>query len=184
MPVMTIPTQSCDMLPSAPPGVVFNPTQSFGGAQFIFASEDGTISAWAGGAQATVKVDNSATAARYKDLAIGSNGTADLLYATNVSAGTVDVFTSSFAPAPMPAGAFTDPKMPPGYAPLGIQCIGGKIYVSFARQEAAKEEDETAGADDGFVDIFDTNGALLERSMVRGVLNSPWGLALAPMLAV
>jgi uncharacterized protein (TIGR03118 family) len=183
VPVMTIPTQSCDMLPSAPPGVVFNPTQSFGGAQFIFAGEDGTISAWTGGAQATVKVDNSATAARYKALAIGNNGTADLLYATNFCAGTIDVFTSSFTPAPMPSGAFTDPKMPPGYAPFGIQCIGGKIYVSFARQEAAKQDD-TARTDDGYVDIFDTNGALLERSAVRGLLNSPWGLALAPMLPV
>ena len=120
---------------------------------------------------------------RYKALAIGSNGTADLLYATNASAGTVDVFTSSFAPAPMPSGAFTDPKMPPGYAPFGIQCIGGKIYVSFAHQ-AEVAQDDTTGAGSGFVDIFDTNGALLERSMMRGVLNSPWGLALAPMLAV
>ena len=180
---MTIPSQSCDMLPSAPAGVVFNPTQSFGGAQFIFAGDDGTISAWSSGTRATIKVDNSATAARYKALAIGSNGTADLLYATNASAGTVDVFTSSFAPAPMPSGAFTDPKMPPGYAPFGIQCIGGKIYVSFAHQ-AEVAQDDTTGAGSGFVDIFDTNGALLERSMMRGVLNSPWGLALAPMLAV
>jgi uncharacterized protein (TIGR03118 family) len=162
--------------------VVFNPTQSFGGAQFIFASEDGTISAWSSGTQTAVKVDNSATAARYKALAIANNGTADLLYATNVSAGTVDVFTDSFAPAPLSAGAFTDPKMPAGYAPSAIQCIGGKIYVSFARQAKAVQDDPT-GADGGFVDIFDTNGALLGRSMVRGVLNSPWGLALAPMLA-
>ena len=180
---MTIPSKPCVVLPSAPAGVVFNPTQSFGGAQFIFASEDGTISAWSSGTQAAVKVDNSATAARYKALAIGSNGAADLLYATNVSAGTVDVFTSSFAPASMPAGAFTDPKVPLGYAPFGIQCIGGKIYVSFARQ-AKVAQDDTTGADSGFVDIFDTNGALLERSMMRGVLNSPWGLALAPLLAV
>ena len=77
--------------------------------------------------------------------------------------------------------AFTDPKMPPGYAPFGIQCIGGKIYVSFAHQ-AEVAQDDTTGAGNGFVDIFDTNGALLERSMMRGVLNSPWGLALAPML--
>ena len=177
---MTIPSQS--FVPSAPAGVVFNPTQSFAGAQFIFAGEDGTISAWSSGAQATIKVDNSATAARYKALAIGNNGRADLLYVTNVSARTVDVFTDSFAPAPMPAGAFTDPKMPPGYAPFAIQCIGGKIYVSFARQ-AEVVQDDTTGADGGFVDIFDTNGALLERSMMRGMLNSPWGLALAPMLA-
>src|SRR5262249_19676442 len=178
---MTSPSQSCDMLPSAPAGVVFNPTQSFGGAQFIFASEDGTISAWSSQTQATIKGDNSATAARYNALAIGNNGTADLLYATNVSAGTVDVFTDSFAPAPMPAGAFTDPKMPPGYAPFAIQCIGGKIYVSFARQ--AEVVQGATGAGGGFVDIFRTNGALLERSVMRGMLNSPWGLALAPMLA-
>ena len=73
--------------------------------------------------------------------------------------------------------------MPRGYAPFGIQCIGGKIYVSFARQESAKQDD-TGAADDGFVDIFDTNGTLLERSAVRGMLNSPGGFALATILAV
>jgi uncharacterized protein (TIGR03118 family) len=180
---MTVPPQSCDVFPSAPAGAVINSTQSFGGAHFIFASEDGTISAWTSGAQATVKVDNSAKAARYKALAIGNNGTGDLLYATNFCAGTIDVFTSSFTRAPMHAGAFTDPKMPTAYAPHGIQCIGGKIYVSFARKQGANQDD-AAAAEDGFVDIFDMNGILLERAVTKGMLNSPWGLALAPMLAV
>ena len=59
----------------APTGIVFNPTSGFaiplhGTARFIFASEDGTISAWSGGTQAFVVVDNSASGAVYKGLAI------------------------------------------------------------------------------------------------------------------
>src|SRR5439155_13352779 len=62
-------------VPGAPTGVVFNPTSGFaiplhGTARFIFASEDGTISAWSGGTQAFVVVDNSASGAVYKGLAI------------------------------------------------------------------------------------------------------------------
>jgi uncharacterized protein (TIGR03118 family) len=36
------------------------------------------------------------------------------------------------------------------------------------------------GQGHGFVDEFDTNGALLQRVASHGQLNSPWGLAQAP----
>ena len=62
-------------VPGAPTGIVFNGGSGFviplhGTARFIFASEDGTISAWSGGTQAFVVVNNSASDAVYKGLAI------------------------------------------------------------------------------------------------------------------
>ena len=36
------------------------------------------------------------------------------------------------------------------------------------------------GAGRGFVDVFDTNGRLLRRFAVRGVLDAPWAVVQAP----
>ena len=65
------------------------------------------------------------------------------------------------------------------YAPFGIQNIGGNIYVTFALQNAEKHDD-VSGPAHGFVDVFDTSGNLIQRLILHGRLNSPWGLALAP----
>ncbi len=170
---------------SAPTGVVFNGGTGFvvnngGGtspALFIFASEDGTISGFRG-VPVVLAVDNSASGAVYKGLALASTTTGDFLYATNFRAGTVDVFNSTFHLVPMP-GKFTDPDLPAGYAPFGIKNIGGTIYVTYALQDAARHDD-VAGEGHGFVDAFDTAGNLLRRVASKGQLNSPWGLALAP----
>jgi uncharacterized protein (TIGR03118 family) len=168
-----------------PTGVVFNGGTGFvvnngsgsSPARFIFASEDGTISAFRGAPIVTV-VPNSGSGAVYKGLAIDSATAGTLLYATNFHAGTVDVFDSTFTPVHMP-GAFVDPDLPAGYAPFGIQNLGGTIYVSYALQDAAKHDD-VAGQGHGFIDAFDTAGNLIRRVASKGQLNSPWGMALAP----
>ena len=153
------------------------------GDGFIFATEDGTITGWqpALGTNAAVRVDLSASAAVYKGLAIAGNR----IYATNFGNGTVDIFDSTnYAPVNI-AGAFTDPTLPSGYAPFGIENIGGSIYVTYAKKEMGGNDDEP-GPGFGFVDKYDTNGTLIQR-LITGVpgdpsspLNSPWGLALAP----
>jgi uncharacterized protein (TIGR03118 family) len=165
--------------PAAPTGVVFNgvPT-SFGGAHFIFATEDGTISSWTSGSSAVLQVNNSGAGAVYKGLASGNNGSGDFLYAANFHAGTIDVFNSAINPF-TPSGSFKDLNVPPGYAPFGIRNIGGMLYVTYALQDSAAHDD-VAGAGHGFVDIFDLNGVLQKRLISGGALNSPWGLALAP----
>ncbi|PYN23248.1 MAG: TIGR03118 family protein [Candidatus Rokuibacteriota bacterium] len=169
-----------------PTGVVFNGGTGFvvtnsagtSPARFIFVAEDGTISGFRG-APIVIAMDNSASGAVYKGLAIASTTTGDFLYATNFHAGTVDVFNSTFHPVTMLPGAFTDPDLPAGYAPFGIRNIGGTIYVTYALQDAAKHDD-VRGEGHGFVDAFDTAGHLLRRVASKGQLNSPWGLALAP----
>ncbi len=186
--VVTIPPPAGGTT-AAPTGNVFNGTSGFvvtegsasGPSRFIFATEDGTISGWnptVDQTHAILTVDNSASEAIYKGLAIGSNSSGTFIYATNFHAGTIDVFDSNFAPATL-SGSFTDPKIPIGYAPFGIQNISGNLYVTYALQDANKEDD-VAGPAHGFVDVFDTSGNLIRRLISHGRLNSPWGLALAP----
>jgi uncharacterized protein (TIGR03118 family) len=183
--------------PAAPTGLVWNPTTSPATgflvpgtnlpATFIFDTEDGTISAWTGGLtppdQAVLAVDNSPGAV-YKGLVFGTNAKGVFLFATNFRAGTVDVFgpansTSSGQYVLVTSdGGFTDPEIPAGYAPFGIQNIDGSLFVTYAKQNAQKHDD-VAGRGNGFVDVFDTDGHLLRRFASRGVLNSPWGVARA-----
>jgi uncharacterized protein (TIGR03118 family) len=179
---------------SAPTGIVFNSTADFvvsangksGAAVFIFATEDGTISAWSptvNGTNGILEVNNSTTpsadsGAVYKGLAAGRNGNGNFLFAANFRAGTVDVFDKNFAKVTR-AGAFTDTNIPAGFAPFGIQNIGGNLFVTYAKQNAQKHDD-VAGPGNGYVDVFDTSGNLIRRFATQGTLNSPWGLAMAP----
>jgi uncharacterized protein (TIGR03118 family) len=72
---------------------------------------------------------------------------------------------------------FADPTIPAGFAPFGIRNINGQIYVTYAKQDAAKHDD-VAGPGNGFINVFDASGNLLRRLVSQGNLNSPWGLAL------
>ena len=168
---------------AAPTGIVFNGTSDFKldgttAAKFIFSTEDGTISGWASGATSVLKADNSSTNAIYKGLAIGSNSSGNVLFATDFHNGKIDAFNASYAPATL-TGTFADPNLPAGFAPFGIQNLGGQLYVTFAKQGADKHDD-TPGVGSGFVDVFDMNGNLVKRLISQGKLNSPWGVALAP----
>jgi uncharacterized protein (TIGR03118 family) len=74
---------------------------------------------------------------------------------------------------------FADPTIPAGFAPFNIQNIGGKLYVTYAKQNTAKHDD-VAGPGNGYIDVFNTNGVLLNRLVSNGPLNSPWGMELTP----
>jgi uncharacterized protein (TIGR03118 family) len=154
-------------------------------ANFIFASENGFITAWSNTVSGTeAQVEGSVRHAVYKGLALASVGTSNFLYATNFHSGRIDVFDGDFNPVrfhsgPFPRKAFTDPNLPAGFAPFGIQLINGQLYVSYAKQDAQRHDD-VAGPGNGFVDIFSTTGVLQTRLITGGDLNSPWGLVLAP----
>src|SRR5260370_1412722 len=74
---------------------------------------------------------------------------------------------------------FRDPHLPDGCAPFGIPSINARLYVTYALQNAEKKDD-VAGAGQGFIDIFDTEGKLVKRFVSQGQLNAPWGMAWAP----
>jgi uncharacterized protein (TIGR03118 family) len=163
----------------SPTGQVFNNTSDFGGAKFIFATEDGLVSEWDGvGNNAAIIADRSTFDAVYKGLAIANDGTANFLYAANFKGQKIDVFDKHFAY--VTDKPFTDPNLPAGYGPFNICNIGGNLYVTYAKLKGPDNEDDDAGVGNGFVDIFTPQGALVKRFASQGTLNSPWGIALAP----
>lgn len=178
--VVTIPPPAGSG-PSKPTGQAFNSSSGFNNDRFIFATEDGTIAGWRGalGTNAELLVNNSAAGAVYKGLAIGSNVSGTYLYAANFKSGQIDIFNSSLVPTLL-LGSFSDPSLPAGYAPFNIQNIGSKLYITYALQDGTKSGD-VAGAGNGYVDVFDTDGNFVRRLISAGSLNSPWGLAMAPI---
>ncbi|HEV8501779.1 MAG TPA: TIGR03118 family protein [Casimicrobiaceae bacterium] len=163
-----------------PTGQVFNTdAASFNGDLFLFVSEDGTVSGWRGalGTAAETLVLGS-TDNNYKGTALATIGTATYLYAANFDTGAIDVFKGNAA-NPDLSGTFDDPNIPSGYAPFNIQNIGGNLFVTYAQQDAA-HDDDVPGVGHGFVDEFDAQGNLIQRIGTQGTLNSPWGLVIAP----
>jgi uncharacterized protein (TIGR03118 family) len=151
----------------------------FNGNNFLFVSEDGTVAGWRGALGTNAETLQSPSDSNvYKGAAFAIIAGNAYLYAANFRAGTIDVLKGTAAAASL-AGNFTDPNLPSGYAPFNIQNIGGKLYVSYALQDANKKDD-VAGAGNGFVSVFDLQGSFLGRIASQGTLNSPWGLALAP----
>lgn len=168
-------------LSTATPAPFILPAPNGKTASFIFATEDGTISAWNGSVvagTAVVTVDNSPSKAVYKGLAIGASAQGPTLYAANFYSGNIDVFNGAWAPI-MLAGTFADPAVPAGFAPFNIWNIGGKLYVAYAKQNVAKNLD-VGSPGNGYVAVFDLNGNLITHLVSGGALNSPWGLAIAP----
>ena len=178
--------------PAAPTGTVFNTvfgsadTDDFvlnakgksGQSAFLFATEDGTIAAWAPKVDlnnAFTVVDRSAQGAVFKGLATGVFQGHDRIYAADFANNRVRIYDFKFRPV----GSFTDPTLPADYAPFNVQNLNGKLYVAFAKREAGGI-DEVAGRGNGFVDTFDTDGHFLQRVVSQGKLNAPWGLTIAP----
>lgn len=192
---ITIPTAANNADGANPTGAVFNSTGSFvvtnngstGPAAYLFASEDGSISAWrptgANTSPAVRVVDNGAAGAVYKGLAIGklkNTQGQDLLYAADFHNNRIDVFDGSFhAVTTLGANAFKDPNMAAGYAPFNVANIGGQLYVTYALQDAAKHDD-VAGPRHGFVDVFNGDGTFVKRFAGKGTLDSPWAVVQAP----
>jgi uncharacterized protein (TIGR03118 family) len=183
----TAPGQQCRATafgPGAPSGIIVNDTTAFvlgaAPASFIFSSEQGVIAGWNGaaGKSAAIMADRSAAGAVYKGLATATRSEGPLLYAADFGNGRVDVFDGQMNLLSLP-GAFTDHSIPAGFAPFNIANLGGSLYVTYAKQNAA-HHDDVAGAGNGFVDVYDLNGVLLQRLISAGPLNSPWGMVIAP----
>jgi uncharacterized protein (TIGR03118 family) len=173
----------------APSGLAFNDTRQFvisnghahAPATFLIATEDGTIAAWShsvSGSNAMLVVDNSGSNAVYKGLAIARTAAGSpQVYAANFRAGSVDVFDGQFHPVQ----TFTDTNLPALFAPFNVRTIRGRLFVTFAKQKLPNKMDDDAGAGNGYLDIFDTDGTLLRSFASGGALNSPWGMAVAPI---
>jgi uncharacterized protein (TIGR03118 family) len=170
---------------------------------FIFATEDGTISGWNPGVNipsggkapstnAVLEVDNSdkgsSNGAVYKGMTSGEIDGHRFLYVTNFRSGKVEVYDTTFKPVHLGENAF-DPDgdeghghddrdgehIPRGFAPFNIQNIGGTLFVTYAKQDAARHDD-VAGDGLGFIEIFTTSGKHIGHLQHGFWLNSPWGV--------
>ncbi len=157
-------------------------------ANFIFANQDGSLSAWAGRNSGSPIANTTATlipstvvaGASFTGLAIGNNPLAAIggasgaqLYAADQNSGNIDVFNSSFHNI----GAFSDPNLPTGYTAFNVQNLNGILFVEYANQN---------NPNGGIVDEFSTSGMLLKRliddssTATNEHLELPWGVAIAP----
>jgi len=189
--VVTVPTgDPSSSSTGTPTGTVFNGGTGFTlaphtPALFLFVTEDGTVSGWNPGVNATnavIKV-NTKSASVFKGMALATinlpfTGASTFLYAADFRKGHIQVYDSSFHHVPAMESLFDDSQLPPGHAPFNIQNIGGELYVTFAQQDGAKH-DEVDGPGKGYVDVFSPLGFLLRRMEHGPWLNGPWGLALA-----
>lgn len=160
--------------PGSPTGIVFNGSTDFEvqgqPALFIFATLDGTISSWSPKVNPNltfVMVNNNSTGAQYTGLAVSTETSGNHLYAANLAQARVDVFDGTYSYV----NSFTDPSLPSGYAPFGVQDMNGLVYVSFA---------PTDGTPTGFVDIFEEDGAFVRQLINGKPLAQPWGFTVAP----
>ena len=199
--VVVIPPPNGSTSTSTPTGQVFNGSADFTlapgiPALFIFVTEDGTISGWNPGFDsahpnnAALKVDNSPNAV-YKGVTTGDVDGVRYLYVANFRSGHIEVYDTNFKAVTSSSSSdgdhqgnfseesFDDGKIPEGYAPFNVQNIGGSLFVTYAKQNAARHDD-VAGEGFGFVDIFSTTGKLEGRLEHGPWLNSPWGVVWAP----
>jgi len=161
--------------PGTPTGIVYNgSTNDFlvqgMPAAFIFATLDGTISAWAhevNANQSIIVVDNSANNAMYTGLAISSKASGNFLYAADNTNNHIDMFDSNFNLVK----SFSDPAIPSNFSVFGIQDINGLVYVAYAVPNVG------AG---GFIDQFLEDGTFVQTVAQGPPLNQAWGMAAAP----
>ena len=179
-PPVLIPSPT-DTMGGAPTGIVFNSTNGFilpnkAKAAFIFVGNDGVVSAWNGGAgnKAFRVADNSATSV-YTGLTLAWDNGRNLLYAADFKTGKIDVWDTSWMPVSLP---FHDPGLPKGYSPFNIQAVSSWLYVAYAKVGPTGDEVHQVGL--GLVDIFNPDGTFVGRFTTGGLLDAPWGVAMAP----
>ncbi|MFI5099367.1 MAG: TIGR03118 family protein [Actinomycetes bacterium] len=170
----------------APTGQVFNDTTGFAlsdgsPAFFVFASEAGKVTAWNPGRVPITLAEKHASNpnAIYKGITLVHGASGPFLLAADFHSNRIRAFDSSFMPMALPSGAFSDPTLPADYAPFNVTVVGTRVFVSYAKQKPDKVDD-ASGPGHGFIDVYGVDGKWQMRFASRGVLNSPWGMTVAP----
>ncbi len=152
-------------------------------ANFIFATLGGEIYSWRGGVPANAGVlglSRKDVNAVYTGMTLATVGGAPRLLVADLRNNRIDQVNAQFGLIDAP-GAFVDPNLPAGYGAYGVQLVGNRVIVTYARQPAdptVVPYREVRGAGLGVVNAFDLNGTFLARiASPGGVLNAPWGTA-------
>src|ERR1700726_1550804 len=189
-----IPNAPSQNPPGSPTGVMFNgsPTDFLlapkAPAIFIFVTEDGTVQGWNPGvnrATAVIVKDNSKVPAAgngavYKGATIAEIDGHKFILAANFRSGRIDVFDTTFKQVHLSEQKFEDDSIPRNFAPFNVQGVGPNIYITYAKQDAARHDPPRPGEPgDGFVDVFDRRGRLQQRLEHGDWFNAPWGVVWA-----
>lgn len=165
-----------------PTGQVFNNVGGFNGDQFLFVSEDGTVSGWRGALGTNAEILAMQSGAVYKGATLAATSNGPVLLAANFSAGTIDVYGTNAALI----AQYSDASVPEGYAPFNVQTLEGIVFVTFSKQDADKKDD-VPGPGHGLIATFDPNSGMFTRFATGtdaggdlSEIDSPWGLAIAP----
>jgi uncharacterized protein (TIGR03118 family) len=154
-----------------PTGIVYNGSTEFKirnwTSVFLFATLDGTISGWSAFNPSAALIGVTSPGSVYTGLAITNKVSGNFLFAADPANNRVDIYDANFSLVK----SFTDPSIPAGFTPFGIQDIKGKVFVSFA---------SASGGTGGYIDIFGEDGTFLKHFAHGAPLSQPWGFALAP----
>ena len=183
--VVTIP-HAANAPEGGPTGLVFNGSSDFDieagkPGIFIFASFDGTISAWNPNVNPTVAIEKvkATSNSRLSGATIAESKRGRMLYVADVHEGKIRVFDKNFQEVQNARDAFEDNHLRGGLIPFNVQNIGGHLYVAFAQQNQTKDF-VNFGPGLGAVDVFSPEGELLQRLENSSSSNAPWGLVQAP----
>lgn len=149
-------------------------------AQMLVATERGQVYGINASTASTPQlvIDRTGAGAIYKGLAIYTNAAgATRLAVADFHNGRIDVFDDTFHL--LANVVVADPSPRAGLAPFNIMALGQNLYVSYAVQDAAAKDD-MPGVGNGRIDVFDLDGNFVRTLLDGGMLNAPWGMAIAP----
>jgi len=160
-------------------GFVVSKNGTSGESVFIFATNQGTVQGWNPNVDlANAIVGYSSGRSHGGDdgsffTGIAFDPVSNHLFVADFSNNAVVVLDNTFKKI----ASFTDPNVPKGYAPFNVAVLNGKLYVTYGKQDG---DDAKEGAGLGYVDVFTIAGQFDKRLVSNGVLNAPWGMAIAP----
>ena len=174
-----------------------------GPAKFVFVTEDGCINAWSADTgtamnTAPVVVDYSKrakhfpysancvfTGAALTNNAAGSEAfvkaRGNHLFATDIRNGAIQVFDNRWNDVTADYH-FQMPATVRGMHPFNVADLNGHLFVTYAvfDPESDEGQEQVHGAGCGHVVEYNEDGTLVKDFLTKGVLNAPWGMAIAP----
>jgi uncharacterized protein (TIGR03118 family) len=174
-----------------------------GPAKFVFVTEDGCINAWSSSTAvamgvAPLVVDYSKTASHFPNavncvfsgVALTNNASSteayskaggNHLFAADIRNGVIRVFDNKWKDV-TDSHAFQAPLSVGRLHPFNILDLNGHLFVAYAEFDPASDEgqEQILGAGRGQVVEYNEDGTLVRDFHTRGVLNAPWGMAIAP----
>jgi uncharacterized protein (TIGR03118 family) len=169
-----------------------------GAAKFVFVTTDGTINAWRASTAASM---NSAVLVKdYSDhgpdqikslkhlpaftgVAMSARARGDnRLYVADFQNGTIRVLDARWSDITDRVRFERPASLPASYGPFNIQLLEGRLLVTYAELDSSVDEPATdlPAPGTGRIVAYDLEGHILQEFAATPLLNSPWGLALAP----